>query len=289
MPVDDLATFSRAGAGLGPAQARLYEGLKYHRGMVILTTLEPFQDDRGNEVRYSGPPVEGVRIKFTGSGNTLIVSKKVKLGRLFVDFDNDGGLVRIGASKGVPAFSASIRVGQDSAVTVGANVSTTSMVTISACEGTKVRIGDDVMLAAEVEMRADDAHPIFDVRTGARVNVSRSITVGNHVWIARRVVLLGGSAIGDGAVVGIGSVVTQKIPNNVVVAGVPARVVRRDIAWERPHLSLTPPFYKPDASTVTRSEEYWNLTQDPQVRPRSLWRRVARRARGIVRRRSAAR
>src|SRR5699024_10986885 len=127
-------------------------------------------------------------------------------------------------------------------------------------EGTKIHIGNDVMFASDNELRADDGHPIFDVRTGARVNVSSSITIGNHVWLARRAVLLGGAAVGDGSVVGYGAVVTRQFANNVVVAGVPAREVRRDVAWERPHLSLTPPFYKPDASTVTRSEEFWNLT-----------------------------
>ena len=70
--------------------------------------------------------------------------------------------------------------------------------------------------------------------------------------------------------------VTRQFANNVVVAGVPAREVRRDVAWERPHLSLTPPFYKPDASTVTRTEEYWQLTAGPASRPQGLVRRSAR-------------
>lgn len=244
--------------------------------MVILTTLEPYSDEAGNEVRYTGTPVDGVRIKLTGGGNRLIVSRRARLGTLIVDFDNDGGLVKIGASSGVPRFSAAIRVGQDSSVLVGRNVSTTSSVAMSAVEGTTIRIGDDVMFASENELRADDGHPIFDVRTGDRVNVSRSITVGNHVWLARRAVLLGGASVGDGSVVGYGAVVTRQFTNNVVVAGVPAREVRRDVAWERPHLSLTPPFYKPDASTVTRTEEYWQLTVGPANRSQSLVRRYAR-------------
>jgi tetrahydrodipicolinate N-succinyltransferase len=110
-------------------------------------------------------------------------------------------------------------------------------------------------------VRADDGHPIFDVRTGLRVNPSRSITIGDHVWLGRFATVLGGVSIGEGTVIGYGSVVTRNIPNNCVAAGSPARVVRRDIAWERPHLSLVRPYYKPDASTIKRST-YWNLTKE---------------------------
>jgi len=56
---------------------------------------------------------------------------------------------------------------------------------------------------------------------GKRVNVSR----GSHVWLARGVAVLGGVSIGEGTAVGVGSVVTPSLPNNVVAAGAPARVV----------------------------------------------------------------
>ena len=110
-----------------------------------------------------------------------------------------------------------------------------------------------------------DGHPIFDVRTGLRINTSKPITVGNHVWLGIESVLLGGASLGSGSVVGARALVTKPFPNNCIVAGVPARVIRTDIAWERPHLSLVRPYYKPDASTITKSE-YWNFT-DESARP----------------------
>jgi acetyltransferase-like isoleucine patch superfamily enzyme len=73
--------------------------------------------------------------------------------------------------------------------------------------------------------------------------------------------ILGGSSIGDGSVVGLGSIVKGSFPNNCILAGSPAKTVRRDIAWERPHLTLNKPFYKPDASCVKKSD-YWNKTVD---------------------------
>ena len=246
-----------------------------------LTQLAAYEDDRGNTIAFAGRVQQNIQIKFAGRGNRLVVADQVRIARLFVDFDCDNGYVEIGRSSGVPALLANIRVGQDATVRIGQNVSTTAVVAMSAAEGSTITIGDDVMFASENQIRADDGHPIFDVRTGERVNVSRSITIGNHVWLGYSAVVLGGATIGDGTVVGIGSIVTRPLPNNVVAAGVPARVVRRDIAWERPHLTLTRPFFKPDATTIAKSP-YWNLTETGEVsvswptRARRLVRRALR-------------
>lgn len=236
--------------------------------MAIVNELSTYRDEQGNTIEFPGLP-QKVKIKFSGSNNRLVVSGNARIGHLIVDFDCDNGLVEIGSSRSVPAFSGAIRVGQDSKVLIGDNVSTTSVVAFSATEGTTVRIGDDVMFASENQVRADDGHPIFDVVTGRRVNISKSITIGNHVWLGRAAIVLGGVTIGDGSVIGYGSVVTKRVPNNCVAAGVPAKVMRRNIAWERPHLSLTKPYYKMDESTIKKSP-YWNLTEPVQSPARRM-------------------
>ena len=247
--------------------------------MTVVTTLAPYTDDRNNRIIYSGPPGAAVRIDFRGSGNTLVVARRNRLAALKVDFDCDNGRLRIGTSKGVPPFRASIKVGQDSTVEIGNNVSSTSRVRMTAAEGTTIKIGNDVMFASLNQVRADDAHPIFDVDSGLRVNVSSSITIGDHVWLGRAATVLAGARIGAGSVIGYGAIVTKAIPNNCIAVGIPARVIKRNIAWERPHLSRVKPYYKPDASTVTRSAKYWRRTEPaaPAARP------ALRRARHVVR------
>lgn len=117
------------------------------------------------------------------------------------------------------------------------------------------------MIASSVEIRSDDAHPIFDIESENRINNSEPIIIGEHVWIGARATLLAGSNIGDGCVIGLGSIVKGFFPNNVIIAGVPARLIKKDIAWERPHLNLTKPYIKDNASTITKSG-YWNKTVD---------------------------
>ncbi len=226
--------------------------------MIILNKIESYSDDNGNTISSNLKLDQGIRIKFAGKNNRIIINDNVKLGNLSIDFACSDGLFEIGYHETYRPFIGSIRIGQDSRVILGDNVSTTGKCFITAAEGSEVIIGNDVMIAKEVEIKGDDAHPIFDVATERRINTSRGIRIGSHVWLAQRAAILDGSRIGDGCVVGFGSIVKGKFPNNCVIAGVPARIMRRNIAWERSHL-CSRPYYKPDASAIEKSA-YWNLT-----------------------------
>lgn len=228
--------------------------------MTIISTLSAYKDDRGNEIIYTGKISKEIFIKFTGSNNRLVIADGAKVSKLTVLFDCDNGFCEVGENLRYGSLKAIIRIGQDSSVIIGDDVSSTGHFTVSATEGSSVRIGDDVMMATGNDFRADDGHPIFDIHTEMRVNPARDIIIGDHVWLATDAVVLGGGSVADGSVIGYRSLVTGEIPNNVVAVGSPARVVRKDTAWERPHLSLTKPYFKPDASTVKKSE-HWNPTE----------------------------
>lgn len=58
-------------------------------------------------------------------------------------------------------------------------------------------------------------------------SISKSIIIRDDVWIGAGVIILGGITIGSGSTVGAGSVVTKSVPERVVVAGNPAKVIRR--------------------------------------------------------------
>lgn len=101
-------------------------------------------------------------------------------------------------------------------------------------------------------------------------------------WI--RAIVLAGAQIGSGSVVGAASIVTRRIPNNAVAVGSPAKVVRRHVAWERPHLGLVPPYCKADSSTVTKSR-YWSMTVEEERPPRFRMAKAALRRMRTLRRR----
>lgn len=218
------------------------------------------RDERGNRV-IAPVGLNSLTTVFKGHNCTLEIDPRARLVNTAVEFHGSNAHCRIGAAGPAGSLSALIRLGEDCVITIGAGVTTTARTFIATSEGGRVTVGDDCMLASEVQLRGDDAHPIFDIRTGLRINPVEDIVIGAHVWLAFGVCCLGGARIGDGSVIGMDSVVTGPIPNNCVAVGAPARVVRRDVAWERPHLSMAQPPYKPDGDSVPRSA-YWNATRD---------------------------
>ncbi len=88
--------------------------------------------------------------------------------------------------------------------------------------GYRIILGDDVYLAPNVCFFAS-GHDIDDLTqlTGG------DIVIGDHVWIGANAIILPGVTIGNGSVVGAGSVVTKSLPYDSVAVGTPARVVSR--------------------------------------------------------------
>lgn len=89
-----------------------------------------------------------------------------------------------------------------------------------------IDIGNDVQIGPAVQLYTAQ-HPLeADVRRSG-LESARPIRIGNDVWIGGGAVVLPGVAIGDRSIVGAGSVVVHAVPADCVVAGNPARVVRR--------------------------------------------------------------
>jgi maltose O-acetyltransferase len=93
--------------------------------------------------------------------------------------------------------------------------------------GAPIHIGDKVAIGHNV-LFMTSSHQINrgpnERRAGPRY--AKPITVGDRVWLGARCLILPGVTIGAGAVVAAGATVTQDVPPDCIVAGVPARIVR---------------------------------------------------------------
>lgn len=90
----------------------------------------------------------------------------------------------------------------------------------------QIHIGKGTIISDNCRIQDSDIHKIKGSEP------SSPIFIGNHVWIGMNSIILKGVSIGDGAVIGAGSVVTRDIPAGALAAGVPARVIRNHIEWE---------------------------------------------------------
>jgi len=115
----------------------------------------------------------------------------------------------------------SIVVGKGGTLTMGNHVGMNNGVNIG-CE-LKITLGDEVKIGDLCSIIDSNYHQVDcqeDVKTA-------EVTIGNNVWITRMCTILPGVTIGDNSVIGAGSVVVKDIPENVLAAGAPAKVIRK--------------------------------------------------------------
>lgn len=189
---------------------------------------------RGNTV--SGPALSALRLRAAtlfdhgATGNRIVVGTGFRNRGLAIRVVGHGNLLRIGS--GV-AWGGVISVYGDGLVVEIGDRCDAKQVTIVARHA-GVTLGADSLFAAGIEIRSSDIHRIRDAESRAILNPPAAVTLGQHVWVAGRVFIGKGVTVPDGCVVGAGSVLTRPFGEaDCVIAGNPARIIRRGIAWER--------------------------------------------------------
>lgn len=95
----------------------------------------------------------------------------------------------------------------------------------------KIEIGNNVVISSGVTIRDSDNHTIK--KEGCMDSIkTKPILIGNHVWIGLNAVILKGVKIGNGSIVAAGAIVNKDIPENTMVGGVPAKIIKEDVYWE---------------------------------------------------------
>ncbi|MDE6838008.1 MAG: sugar O-acetyltransferase [Acutalibacter sp.] len=69
-------------------------------------------------------------------------------------------------------------------------------------------------------------HPLTPMGRRKHLGIAKPVAIGNDVWIGGNVTILPGVTIGNNVVIAAGAVVTKDVPDNSLVGGVPARVIR---------------------------------------------------------------
>ncbi len=110
-------------------------------------------------------------------------------------------------------------------VEIGENVYINSHVSLNG-QGW-LTLGDNILIGPYTSIWTSNhsfANP--DIPINQQGDEFRPVSIGNDVWIGAQVVILPGVHIGNGAVIGAGSIVTKDIPEYAIVVGNPARVVK---------------------------------------------------------------
>lgn len=91
----------------------------------------------------------------------------------------------------------------------------------------KIKIGNNVAISHDVTIMDSDAHYI----DYEGYEIKKPVIIGDNVWIGTRATILKGVTIGNGSIIAAGAVVTKDVPENCIVAGVPAKVIKQNVTW----------------------------------------------------------
>lgn len=155
-----------------------------------------------------------VTILIKGNNNNIIIENIFK-SNLSVDIGNYTG-----------ADNVNIKIGK--------NIRAVKLNILAHQSNVPITIGDNCLFSKNITIRSGELpHRIFDKDTKTNLDNSKGIIIGNHVWIGENSYILKRAAIPNNSIVGSASVVTKKFDeDNIVIAGNPAKICRKNIMWE---------------------------------------------------------
>ena len=158
-----------------------------------------------------------------GHDNHITIGKGGKFNQLKIDINGNHNQVTIGEHV---KFSGQLLV-------VGNH--TTAIDCYILARDKSVTIGQSCMISRGIEIRATDVHKVYDIDTNARVNKAHTnVILGDHIWIAANVTISKSVSIASGCIIAAGAFVNKPVETpNCMIAGTPAKIIRKNVRWER--------------------------------------------------------
>lgn len=171
--------------------------------------------------------------------NKVKYGKKLTLHGVPIIYKNSGGYLSIGKNVTINSSFLSNLIGlyqrtiilartDRSEIIIGDNVGI-SGATIYARNS--IKIGENTLVGGNAKILDNDFHPLEIEARNADVKENigtRPVVIGKNCFIGCNSIILKGTVLGDGCIVGAGSVVSGKFEDNCIIAGNPARVIKRN-------------------------------------------------------------
>jgi len=183
---------------------------------------------RANKINTCQADVKYCEIHIRGRNNVFKCESLFKHGGVLIKGDNNE--ITIGRGGELRNLRLWI-VGNNCRIHLGDSIIFNGGRVVCAGENNYVSIGDRCMFAEGIEIWASDTHPVF--KDGKTINPSRPVVIGQHVWLGTNVMVLKGTVIKEGAIVGMGSLVKGLVPSRSMAVGNPAHVVKTDVDWDK--------------------------------------------------------
>ncbi len=164
-------------------------------------------------------------------GNILYCEDNLDLTQCKITFNGNHSLVFLFGSK--HRYHLNVAIHQDSVLYIGRDNYFNSVVNLVLSERKHIFIGDNGLFSFGIWMRTADPHLVYSCDTHKRINPSKNILIGDHVWIGQETVILKGSRICSGSIIGAHSTVSGKlIPSNQSWGGSPVKKIAEKVFFD---------------------------------------------------------
>ena len=179
-----------------------------NRGGVKVNSRIQIKGDRNRLIIEKGCVIENALIHIQGNDNSIVLGKKsfISGAELWIEDDNN-----------------SINIGERTFVGHHSHIACT--------EGCSLQIDERCMISSYVQIRTGDSHSIFN-NNGDRINKGMNIILGSHCWVGEGAKILKGVILEGDDIVSTGAIVTKTFQKNVLIGGVPAKIIKEEVNWD---------------------------------------------------------
>lgn len=193
----------------------------------------------GNRIIFNGEFKMGkpFQIIFKGNDNILFLEAALSLGGARVVFNGSNSVIYLNKPLRDECLNeCAFNCGNECTIYIGDKViiNSADKKRFMALEHQNIIIGNECLFSHDILLRTNDAHIIYDLKTRKRTNLSGSILIGDHVWIAKGVTINKNVQVGSGSIIGSGAIAGNKVfPSNCICAGIPCKVIKKGVIMDR--------------------------------------------------------
>jgi acetyltransferase-like isoleucine patch superfamily enzyme len=190
-----------------------------------------YNKGHNNKIIKRKGQIVGSRIQIVGDGNKVLLENRAMLLNSLIRITGNDNVVLLkansfvsGAELWVENDRCELSIGERTFVGHHSHLACTE-------DGTLLSVGNDCMISSYVQVRTGDSHSIIDME-GNRINHALSVLIGDHCWIGEGSKVLKGVALEGDDIVSTGAIVTKSFGKNLLIGGVPAKVLKDNVNWK---------------------------------------------------------
>ena len=195
-----------------------------------LRASRSYSTGRGNKIKCKGIRI-GTKVQIEGNGNTVEISKEAVVRDCLIKIK--GNCCRVNVGKNCFISDAELWIEDNGCeITIGDNTFIGHHSHLACTESNhRIDVGADSLISSYVQIRTGDSHSILDVH-GKRINEAANVTIGRHCWLGQGSRILKGTVLNHDTIIATGAIVHGHFDSNCVIAGVPGKIIKKEVSWQ---------------------------------------------------------